>query len=152
MRQEIVIGVDGGASKTRAISQTLFGDTIGKGEAGEGNIHQNLEQAYQSVLEAINRSLAPINVELGDPKYQFHIGLGLAGSEVSVCKEAFLKKKLPSKSLIVESDAHVACMGAHAGHDGAVISIGTGVVGYQTYQRNVYRVGGWGFPYGDEGR
>ena len=110
MRQEIVIGVDGGASKTRAISQTLFGDTIGKGEAGEGNIHQNLEQAYQSVLEAINRSLAPINVELGDPKYQFHIGLGLAGSEVSVCKEAFLKKKLPCKSLIVESDAHVACM------------------------------------------
>jgi glucosamine kinase len=45
----------------------------------------------------------------------------------------------------------VACVGAHAGGDGAIIIVGTGVVGYQIYQDKTKSVGGWGFPHDDEG-
>ncbi len=43
------------------------------------------------------------------------------------------------------TDAHAACIGAHNGADGAIIIIGTGVVGYQTQNGEGVQVGGWGF-------
>ena len=42
-------------------------------------------------------------------------------------------------------------MGGHAGHDGGIIVVGTGTVGWAIIAEQEYRVGGWGFPVSDEG-
>ena len=52
---------------------------------------------------------------------------------------------------MLDSDAYAACLGVHECQDGAIIIIGTGVVGYELYQNKRYVVGGWGFPQGDTG-
>jgi glucosamine kinase len=46
---------------------------------------------------------------------------------------------------------YTACVGAHGGSDGAVIAVGTGTIGFQVEAGKESRVGGWGFPHGDEG-
>ncbi len=53
--------------------------------------------------------------------------------------------------MVLDSDAYAACLGVHDCQDGAIIIIGTGVVGYELYQSERYVVGGWGFPQGDIG-
>jgi glucosamine kinase len=53
--------------------------------------------------------------------------------------------------MIVTTDAHAACIGAHRGRDGGVVVVGTGTVGWGVLGGRHYRVGGWGFPVSDEG-
>lgn len=151
MQDDIFIGVDGGGSKTRVVCQTLLGEEIGCGQGGPSNIRSDVEGAYCSIMNAINTALAHTGLQIGDPQYRYHIGLGLAGTEVPVCRDAFLAKLTQFEHFVLDSDAHVACLGAHAGQCGTVIIAGTGVIGYQIDQEVVSRVAGWGFPHTDEG-
>ncbi|MFH1333692.1 MAG: BadF/BadG/BcrA/BcrD ATPase family protein [Pseudomonadota bacterium] len=57
----------------------------------------------------------------------------------------------PFTTLKLESDAYTACLGAHDAQDGAIIIIGTGVIGMSIHGKQITRVGGWGFPCSDEG-
>ena len=147
--RDIIIGVDSGASKTHAVSQFADGTAIGEGFAGGSNIRNDLEGSYTAIMAAISLSLGEIT--FNDPRYRVHIGLGLAGTEVPSREAAFRAKPLPFATLTIQSDAHIACLGAHNGADGSIISIGTGVIGYQIYQGSISRVGGWGFPHDDMG-
>jgi glucosamine kinase len=70
---------------------------------------------------------------------------------VSQAKSAFLSHSHPFANLYLTSDAHIACVGAHHGLEGAIIIIGTGVIGYQIQNNESMRVSGWGFPHDDEG-
>lgn len=61
-------------------------------------------------------------------------------------------KKNPGFALMhLETDAFTTLLGAHQGHPGAIIAIGTGSVG-EALQEDGSRieVGGWGFPCSDE--
>lgn len=151
MQEDIFIGVDGGGSKTRVVCQTLLGEEIGCAQAGPSNIRTDVDGAYQSVIDGINSALSGAGLAMGDDRYRYHIGLGLAGTEVSLCQDVFLAKLTQFESSVLASDAYVACLGAHAGKSGAVIIAGTGVVGYQIDRGVVSRVAGWGFPHADEG-
>jgi glucosamine kinase len=53
--------------------------------------------------------------------------------------------------VILITDAHAACIGAHRGADGGVIIVGTGSVAWGVIGERQVRVGGWGFPVSDEG-
>ena len=60
-------------------------------------------------------------------------------------------RRLPFRRTIITSDAHAACVGAHGGHDGGIIIVGTGSVGWAIRGGRQYRVGGWGLTLSDEG-
>ena len=77
--------------------------------------------------------------------------MGIAGTEVAAALDQFLAAAHPFSSLIVRSDGYTACLGSHGGEDGAVIAVGTGTIGFQVEGGRESRVGGWGFPHGDEG-
>jgi glucosamine kinase len=144
------VGIDGGGSKTQLRLESFEGKILAETFAGPGNIRLSVEKAFQSIQNAFNLALQQAQVP---PHAQFHVGMGLAGFEVSSSREDFLKKQrnFHFASVEIQSDAHIACLGAHGGHDGAVIIAGTGVVGLAMLRKKKIQVGGWGFPHGDEG-
>ncbi|MFZ2315358.1 MAG: BadF/BadG/BcrA/BcrD ATPase family protein [Gammaproteobacteria bacterium] len=149
--QKFLIGVDGGASKCIVHIQDAAGHSIGHAVSGPANIRLSVTDSWQSIYTAIQAILQPLAISLDNPNYIFHAGMGLAGCELPDTYQAFITQPHFFKTLQVVSDAHTACLGAHAGKDGAIIIAGTGVVGYQIEQQRFTKVGGWGFPLDDAG-
>jgi glucosamine kinase len=151
MSQNFFIGVDGGATKCIVRVEDEVGELLGRETTGPANIRISVPQAWQSIHLALEAILNPLNLSLADTQYHWQVGMGLAGCEVPEAYENFLEQPHPFETLIITSDAHVACLGAHGGRDGAIIIIGTGVVGFQVEPGQTVKVGGWGFPHDDEG-
>lgn len=151
MKQDIFIGVDGGGTKTKVLIEDRSGTFIGEAIGGAANIRLSVAQAWESINNAISLALQNSMINLNSSDYNFHIGLGLAGVSIKKAVEEFLQTPHNFTSIILESDAHIACLGAHEGNDGSIISIGTGVIGYMINQGQNYRVSGWGFPHADTG-
>lgn len=151
MVQDIFIGVDGGGTKSKVRVEDSAGNLLGQALGGPAQIRLSVDNAWKSIYAALTEVLTPHRISLNDQQYRFHIGLGLAGCEVPEAYQAFLNCPHPFTTIHLTSDAHVACIGAHHNKDGAIIIVGTGVVGYQVLLGQGSRVGGWGFPHDDEG-
>lgn len=151
MSKDIFIGIDGGGSKCRAYIEDSERRQIGSAVGGPANIRLSTDTAWNSIYNAIHAALANSEINIEDKNYNFHIGLGLAGVEVPADRERFLARSHPFKTIILESDAYAACLGAHNNHDGAIIIIGTGVNGFQVQDGKTVQVSGWGFPHDDIG-
>lgn len=151
MSQDIFIGVDGGGTKTKVRIEDNSGQLLGQAVSGAANIRLSVDMAWQSIYSALEEALAPEGIRLDDKDYHFHVGLGLAGFELAECRQLFLNHHHPFKTILLNSDAHISCLGAHQGKDGAIIIVGTGVVGYQIQSGKISKVSGWGFPHDDIG-
>lgn len=149
--QELFVGVDGGATKSIIRVENAAGELIGQMNSGPANIRNSVTQSWQSINSALEKILLPQGIFIDDKHYRVHAGMGLAGSEVNEAYNAFLNQPNHFSTLMLTSDAHTACLGAHAGDDGAIITIGTGVVGYAIHEDKKLKVGGWGFPQDDLG-
>jgi glucosamine kinase len=149
--QDIFIGIDGGATKTIVRVEGAHGEFLGQGQGGPANIRLSVEGSWQSIHEALKGALAQPGLRLDDDRHRFYCGAGLAGTEVPAACEQFFNTLHPFARLMLKSDGYTSCLGAHGGGDGAMIAIGTGTVGYQIEADKEYKVGGWGFPHGDEG-
>jgi len=150
--EDLFIGIDGGGTKSKVRVEDSAGNLIGQGVGGPSNIRLSVTASWQSILKALEDALNISQISLQDKhKYRFHAGMGLAGCEVKDAYAEFLHHPHPFTSLQVTTDAHVACIGAHKSRDGAIIIVGTGVVGYQIEAGVGVKVGGWGFPHDDMG-
>jgi glucosamine kinase len=148
---DVFVGVDGGATKTLLRIEDSEGRVLGHGRGGAANIRLSVGESWRSILDALNQALAQAGFGLDDPAHRLHCGVGIAGTEVVAARDHFIAAANPFASLIVRSDGYTACLGAHGGDDGAVIAVGTGTIGFQVEGGRESRVGGWGFPHGDEG-
>ncbi len=151
MTNDIFIGVDGGATAAKIRVEDHTGQVLGQSVSGPANIRFSTEKAWKAIYDGLEEALKSSHIALKDPNYRFHIGLGLAGCEDSEAVHEFLACPHPFSNIQLVSDAHIACVGAHQGKDGAIIVIGTGVVGYKIEKNKSTRAGGWGFPHDDEG-
>lgn len=151
MEKDIFIGVDGGATKSRIRIEDGQGRLLGQSEGGPANIRLSVDNAWKSIYQAVEEALQSHNISLQDKHYRFHAGMGLAGCEVEEAYNEYLKRPHPFTTMLLTSDARVACVGAHGNQDGSIIIAGTGVVGYQMQEGRGTKVGGWGFPHDDEG-
>src|SRR5579872_39139 len=151
LAEDIFIGIDGGATKTRVRIENNAGHLLAQGVGGPANIRLSVDQSWQSIYHVLEEVLNPLHIQLTNKNYHFHLGLGLAGCEVIEALDEFLAKPHPFSTIHLTSDAYVACLGAHKGKDGAIIVVGTGVIGYEIEQGKSTRIGGWGFPHDDEG-
>ena len=151
MTQDIFIGIDGGGSKSKVRVEDRDGNLLGQAINGPANICLSIEGAWRSIHAALEEVLQPKGISLADKNYHFHAGLGLAGCEVVEAVQAFRQHSHPFTTLELSTDAHIACVGAHSGAEGAIIIAGTGVIGYQVEAGKGVRVSGWGFPHDDEG-
>ncbi len=151
MSKNIFIGADGGGTKTKIIVEDEDGLLLGQARSGPANIRNSVEQAWSSIDSGVKEAMNQAGLSPDDKNYRYHIGLGLAGTEDPVASREFLSRPNFYSTLLLDSDAYAACLGVHECQDGAIIIIGTGVVGYEIYQGKRYVVGGWGFPQGDTG-
>lgn len=149
--QDIFIGVDGGGTKSKVRVEDSQGRVLGQALGGPANIRLSVRKSWEAIYQALDKVLEANSLSRAHPNYRLHIGLGLAGCEVQEAVNEFLAFPNSFQTVHLTSDAHVACVGAHNGQDGAIIIIGTGVVGYQIQAGETVKVGGWGFPHDDEG-
>lgn len=150
--QSLFVGVDGGATKSVVRVEDESGNLLGRAVGGPASIRLSVTQAWHSIVSCLQVILNPLGISIKEPlSYRLYGGMGLAGCELSAARENFLSHPHPFTQLVVTSDAHTACLGAHNGKNGAIIIIGTGVVGYQILNNDVDKVGGWGFPHDDQG-
>jgi glucosamine kinase len=77
--------------------------------------------------------------------------LALAGASEPAHLAAAQRYQHPFRKAVITTDARAACIGAHRGHDGGVIIVGTGTIGWAERKGRHHRVGGWGLPVSDEG-
>ncbi|NDV18691.1 N-acetylglucosamine kinase [Pseudodesulfovibrio sp. JC047] len=147
---KLFVGVDGGGTKCRARISDMDGTILGEGRGGPANTRLGLDVAFGSIVAATDIALASAGLEL-DRKKDLYAGLGLAG--VSLQRERHLLALFghPFKSMTIESDAYIACLGAHGGQNGGILILGTGSCGCAITDGVEQTVGGWGFEISDYG-
>lgn len=150
MNEPLLLGVDGGATTCRARIVDGKGDTLGEGRAGTANPRYGLAAAFAEILTATGLALTDAGLP-GSAIASLHAGLGLAGTGQRRDREAVLAHPHPFAALALETDAHVACLGAHGGRDGAILILGTGSCGWAILAGQPHRIGGLGFPISDHG-
>jgi glucosamine kinase len=145
----LLLGVDGGATRCRARLCAAGGTILGEGSAGPANIRLGLDESFAAVRDAAAASLAEAG--LSSDEHEIVACLALAGATEPVNLAAARSYPHPFRRVVVTTDAHAACVGAHRGRDGGIVIVGTGTVGWAVRGAQHYRVGGWGFPISDEG-
>jgi glucosamine kinase len=154
----VLVGVDGGGTRTRlrlispdgALGEaTPLGAVLGEGCGGPANIATDAEQGWHSVRDALDQAMTQAG--LSSASCRLVAGAGLAGAEVAEARARFLALPALFARIDIVTDACTSCLGAHGGSDGAIIAAGTGTVGFAVAGGRTRRVGGWGFPHGDEG-
>lgn len=154
---DLFVGVDGGASKCHVRLEDAYGTCLGQSYTGPASVKLSPEGAWQSIMTGLRDTLkqAQLAIDLDTATSlspHIHIGCGLTGSELPDACSKFIANTPPCfATTCLNSDAYTACLGAHNGKDGSIIIIGTGVVSLQIQRGKTVRVGGWGFPHGDEG-
>lgn len=146
----LLLGIDGGGTRCRARLCTTLGERLGEATAGPANIRFGLEQSFGAVLEATRECLAQAKLPESDVG-RIVACLALAGASEPSHLAAAQSYRHPFRKAIVTTDAHAACAGAHGAHDGGVIVVGTGTIGWAELDGRAHRAGGWGLPVSDEG-
>jgi glucosamine kinase len=150
MTEPLLIGVDGGGTRCRARVRDRDGRLVGEGTGGPANIRLRPDLAWASILAACRAALAAAGLP-EDALQRSRAGLGLAGAAQPQAVAAFLAHASPFGAVAVETDAHIAWLGAFGGGEGAIVIVGTGSVGYGFLNGRPIYVGGRGFQLSDDG-
>jgi N-acetylglucosamine kinase-like BadF-type ATPase len=153
----LLLGVDGGGTKTDAALATLAGDgkirVIGRGRGGQSNMRvAGRERALASLEEAISGALAEAGRKAGTPDVAV---LALAGStlpDVQAELAAWAERRALARRVEIAHDSDpVLAAGTPEGWGVALIA-GTGsvTVGRDLEGKKVM-CGGWGHWFGDGG-
>lgn len=146
----LFVGIDGGGTSCRARVRDQSGYLIGEGKSGSANILLGIEVAMASILQAIEQALEATPFTQDDYS-RLHVGLALAAAEQKQAWLQFMSQPHPFASMVLNTDAYGACLGAHHGQDGAIMIAGTGSCGLLLKQGQQHVVGGREFPISDLG-
>ena len=149
MQQHYFIGIDGGGTKCKAVLQNHSGQIIGEGLSGSANPATDLPLAITSIVESCELALANASLPLAHLQF-CHVGMGLAGVNLPSINRKMREWQNPFASVHLTTDLHIACLGAHDGHDGAVIITGTGSSAFAVVDGDQLNLGGHGFTAGDK--
>lgn len=149
---ELVLGVDGGGTKTRAVILDSRERVLGEGVAGPSNpLRVGLSNAAAAIKEATDQACAAASVQRAEI---VAAEIGLAGVRRGDLRGRMREalSGLGIRFLEVVTDADIALFGATDGEPGLVVIAGTGSIccGTNTRGRH-FCSGGWGPLAGDEG-
>lgn len=149
----LLLGIDGGGTRTTAWMADAQGHILGQAAAGPSNptkagllrAQRNLASAVQDAFRQArqqNRTIAAVCA-------------GIAGTDRSALRrhmEAALRRTVRAKHYLVTTDAAIALESALGRKPGVVVISGTGSIGYgRDRQGNTERSGGWGSTFDDAG-
>lgn len=153
----LVVGVDGGGTKTEAWIARIINDcepnVIGRGLAGSSNPRAvGMEMALANLAEAV--AAARTEAGLGDASVRLAV-LAMSGAGHATVREqigAWALARGMAEEIRFEHDAEpVLAEGTPAGQ-GIALIVGTGSAAIGADSSGAkHVVGGWGYHYGDEG-
>ena len=140
------LGIDGGGSKTTFLLVDEYYNELCHLQSGPSNhLSVGPDAAEAAIAEGISHLTEKPNIVCA--------GFAGAGRPDSVAfYKQVLQSLIPGAQIIIESDAFIASIGAIGIDPGILLIAGTGsiVIGREK-DRTMFRVGGWGPYFGDEG-
>ena len=149
----IVIGIDGGGSRTRVMVADEGGKEIVTVEAGASAVRPGqAEESADVMVAGVRDALAACDMTHVMPKV---LCVGVAGvgrdAERDALFQALVGREV-AEEVVVHTDAMVALDDAFGDGAGLLVISGTGSVGYGRGPTGAFaRCGGWGAVCGDEG-
>src|SRR2546425_1169535 len=140
------LGIDGGGSKTTFLLVDEYYNEICHVQSGPSNfLSVGADAAREAITQGVSRLTERPNI----------VCAGFAGagrSESVTFYRETLQSLMPDAQIIIESDAFIGSIGAIGIDPGILLIAGTGsiVIG-RDKDRTMFRVGGWGPYFGDEG-
>jgi len=155
---QIIIGMDGGGTKTKSIACSIDGNILFETSSGPSNFLMiGTEKVSQTILELIDRSLEALSLNYADI-LSVVIGTTGAGRRTDAdtlendFNDLLIKNNISVGKFRVESDARIALEAAFSGKPGSILIAGTGSIMFgKDIDGNIHRVGGFGRFIGDEG-
>ena len=147
MTRALVVGIDAGASKTRAFAVDRDGTVVGRGAGGGGNLLSSPDPAG-SIAAALAESLAGARADA--------VVLSCAGGDRDADRERgrsiLTQLVTPETRIEVTHDAIAALYAGNPSGCGVVLISGTGSIAFgRNGEGEERRAGGWGYLIGDEG-
>jgi N-acetylglucosamine kinase-like BadF-type ATPase len=152
-KESLLLGIDGGGSKTRALITDRDGTALGEGIATSSNYHR---VGFDGARTAIETAIADAFARAGRAPERFAAAtFGLAGVDRDADRDLYARwlddGRLTARYSIVNDAQLVLAAGAPEGW-GVSLICGTGSMCYGKSQSGaVARAGGWGYLVGDEG-
>jgi glucosamine kinase len=144
------LGIDGGGTNCRARVRDAEGRLVGEATGGPSNIATDPIEAVATIEKVSEAAFLKGGLPLSRLS-QCSACFGLAGANMAGATERVEAHAWPFQTLRIEHDGIIACVGAHAGQDGAIASIGTGAVYVVSIGGKLQTFGGWGFVLSDQG-
>ncbi len=143
----IVVGIDGGGTKTRVLCRDLSGNTVGEKDFSALNING----IRGEVFEVLTYDIIKYIKGFGDCRALCLGCAGLSNKDLEKRLETSFRAQQITNYKIV-GDQEIAHYGALAGKEGIVVIAGTGSIAYgRRNDGREARLGGWGHIIGDEG-
>ncbi len=145
-----LLGVDGGGTSCRVRLCDAQGKCIGQGTAGSANVRLGAATVFKAIEQATGQALREAGLSNSILKHTY-AALGLAGAVSEQLNRSITDYPHPFAKLCVDSDASIACLGAHQGQDGAILILGTGSCAMIKTGQHWQVLGGWGLAISDHG-
>jgi len=140
------LGIDGGGSKTSFLLVNEDDNELCRVQSGPSNyLSVGADAAREAIAQGVSQLTEQPNIVCA--------GFAGAGRPESVAfYRGVLQSLIPEARILIESDAFIASIAAIGVEPGVVLIAGTGsiVIG-RDKDRAMFRVGGWGPYFGDEG-
>jgi N-acetylglucosamine kinase-like BadF-type ATPase len=140
------LGIDGGGSKTAFLLVDEYYNELYHIHTGPSNwISVGKEAAEAAIREGLSQLTEKPDIVCGG-------FAGAARAEGAAFYREVLSSLLPAAKIVIESDAFIASIGAIGVDPGILLIAGTGsiVIG-RSSAGSMFRVGGWGPHFGDDG-
>ena len=149
----LLIGVDGGGSKTVVLLADSEGHVLGRGMGGPSNYQVVGQQAAGAALsQTVRAAFAEANLE---PRAPAAICLGLSGVDRPADQaviQAWVNEEMPGTPAAIVNDAELVLAAGTPEGWGVALICGTGSIAYGRMPGGqAARAGGWGYLLGDEG-
>lgn len=150
----ILLGIDGGATHTRAALVSETGAILGYGISGPSNYDNvGVETAKASIREAVQQAWSEADLKPAKVDAAF---LGMAGvvseADRSTIRQIIVELKFVKANKIeVDHDIRIALAGGLAGAEGIALIVGTGSSCYGRRNDGRHHRTGWGYLLDDLG-
>ena len=150
--EPLILAVDGGATKTRAALSTRAGTVLDEQVGGPCNLFQDLAGGLAEIRALWQRLASTAGLDPTAATTRTTLSAGLAGANSAGSKGRFDSAFADFAANHLSTDGYTSLLGATGGRPGALLAIGTGVVGYRLHASGeLLKLSGWGFPVGDRG-
>ena len=151
---DILIGVDGGGSKTRVVIGDEMGNELARAEGGRSAVRPGrADESAKIIAEVVREALSQAAMEGAIEPKVLLCGVAGVGREVERRSlQTALEAEELAEEVVVEPDGMIALFDAFADGAGILLVAGTGSIAYGRGPKgNALRCGGWGPNIGDEG-